>query len=216
MPSQISRGYTFTDGTTGNSSNLHALVDSGTILPGLIGEQANAAPADGDSFLIRQAANTALKKCTLLQIRATIPSGTDATTASLRKLGTAATMAAPGNDVRFPANITGVRKGNNGAPDTVAKPVDTSYATKVLTGATNTVIDWDLANVFYDDMVSNKTYTFINVRDGRSIQIILKKNGRVATLPATIGTVVVGSGTTFLHVFLTKTAGGTTGLQIAI
>jgi hypothetical protein len=110
----------------------------------------------------------------------------------------------------------GIRKANGTVPDTAAKASDLTLVPVNLTGATKTVVDWSAGSVFYDNMVGNKTYTFNNLTAGESIQLQIKLNGHVPTLPAAIGTVVVGVGTTFLHVYLTNTALGITGLQVKI
>jgi hypothetical protein len=123
-------------------------------------------------------------------------------------------MAAPGNDSRFPAIFRGIRVANGPSPDTAAGSPDLTLPNVNLSG--KTVIDWSQGSVFYDSLGANKTYTFIAELNGQSIQLIIKKNGHTPTLPVSIGTVVVGTGTTFLHVFLTNTPLGTTGLQIAI
>jgi hypothetical protein len=215
MAAQLQKGHTFHDGDTGvAAATLNSLVDSGTILPGAITEQTAGAPTTDDSFLYADGTTGGLKRCTLQQVLNTIPANSPASTAALRKLGVGANMAAPGNDARFPAILRGIRVANGPSPDTVAGSPDLTLPNVNLSG--KTVIDWSQGSVFYDSLGANKTYTFIAELNGQSIQLIIKKNGHTPTLPVSIGTVVVGTGTTFLHVFLTNTPLGTTGLQIAI
>jgi hypothetical protein len=217
MPAQLSKGHTFHDGDTGvAAATLNSIVDSATILPGAITEQANAAPTVDDSFLFVDVTSGGLKRCTFQQAINLVPANSPASTAALRKLGVGANMAAPGNDSRFPARFRGIRVANGPAPDTAAVVGDLTLPNVNLTGAAHTVVDWSRGSVFYDSLSANKTYTFEAALNGQSIQLIIKKNGHTPTLPAAIGTVVVGTGTTFLHVFLTNTPLGTTGLQIAI
>lgn len=210
--SDIQRGITFTTSIP-DAASAHQLVDNAVILPAFITTKATAPPSSADSFIFSK--NGALRRCTLDTLINAFPRGAAANVFSLRKLGTQATMAAAGNDPRFPAQFTGLRKANNHGPDTAAVPKDTAFPSKSLDGA-HTIVDWDQADVFHDDLATPKTYTFTNVRDGRTIQFIIKLNGRAVTLPAAIGTVVIGTGTTFLHLILTKSVLGITGLQIKI
>ncbi len=211
---QLDKGFTFTDGGTGyTAANLHALIKGGTILPGAILEQLSAPPTTDSTFLYE---HNGLRRCSLQQIIANVPANGAANVASLRRLGTAATMAAPGNDSRFPARFQGIRKANGPAADTIAVPKDTLFTPVNLQGAGHTQVDWDAADVFYDHLGANKTYTFANIRSGRTVQLIVQLNGHVATLPVAIGTVVVGNGTTLLHGIFTSSGLGITGLQIFI
>lgn len=209
--SDIQRGVTFTTNIP-DAATAHRLVDDAVILPAFISGKTVATPVSGDAFVFLK--NGALRQCTLAGLIGAFPNGGAANVFALRKLGTTATSAAAGNDPRFPAQFDGIRQANGTSPDTVAAPKDFAFVSKNLNGTT--VIDWDAADVFYDNMAGNKTYTFANVRDGRTISIIFKKNGHTPTLPGAIGTVVVGNGTTFLHVILSKSVLGTTGLQIQI
>ena len=175
-------------------------------------------PTTDDSFLYADGTSGGLKRCTLQQILNQIPTNSPASTPALRRLGVGANMAAPGNDSRFPAKFQGVRRANGNGPDTPALAADFTLPCVNLTGASHTVIDWSQGSVFYDSLSANKTYTFnlASILNGQSIQLIIKKNGHTPTLPAAIGTAVAGTGTTFLHVYLTNSPLGTTGLQVAI
>lgn len=194
MPAQLSKGYTFTDGQSGYvSANLHALINSGTLLPGAITEQANLIPVVDSVFL--HASFGALKNCTLQQILNTIPTSQPSNIASLRLLGTSATSACAGNDVRLPSRVTGLRRGNGANPDTAALPKDVSFAG--VNVAALTQIDWDTADQFYADLTGDTTYTFANLRNGRDITIIIKLHGHAVTMPAVqLGSLTsIGSGT---------------------
>jgi hypothetical protein len=215
----IQRGHTFTDGSSGNvSADLHELVDDATILPEFItGKGAVITLEDTDLFVVYDNSATALKKQTFANLKASFPKDDTADTYSLRRLGTTSQKAAAGNDTRFPASVTGIRVGAGaGSNDIAATGKDFRHPVDLSGEDDDTVIDWDIGNVFYDELSANRTFTFANKRIGRSIQIVIKLNGHTPTWPVDIGTVVVGTGTTFLHLFLTYTAEGTTGLQIAI
>lgn len=183
---QLSRGQTFVDGGTGNASMLHSLVDNGTLRPGAILDQAASPPADTDVIMFLQASSGSLKRGTLTQVHALIPANAANNVASLRRLGTAANMAAPGDDARFPARLTGIRMANGSRPDTEATPGDTAFPPVNLTTA-GTVIDWDAGNIFYDTISSNKAYTFTNQGSGRRILVMIKTQGHTPTFPALLG-----------------------------
>lgn len=212
----IQRGHTFIDGSSGNdSADLHELVDAATILPAAITAKGGVATLeDVDTFLVHDSSASALKKVTFANLYGSIPTDDAAGTPSLRRLGTTSVKAAAGNDTRFPASVTGFRIGAGvGSADVAATGKDFRHPVD-LDG--DTEIDWDTGNVFYDSLSANRTFTFANKRLGRQIEIILELNGHTPTFPVDIGTVVVGTGTTILHVILTYTTVGTTGLQIAI
>ncbi len=213
----LQKGHTFTEGSSGNTAaDLNALVDSGTILPAFItGKSAVATLEDVDLALVYDNSAAAMRKVTFANIVGSFPADAAAGTAALRTLGTTSVKAAAGNDTRFPASVTGIRLGAGvGSTDTAAEPKDLSFDTVDMDGETE--IDWDAADVFHDDLAHDKTYTFANTRTGRSIQFIVKLNGHTPTLPVAIGTVAVGSGTTFLHLYITSTELGLTGMQVRI
>lgn len=214
MPTQILKGHTFRDGDTGvSAATLNSIVDSATLLPGAITEQAQVVPAVTDSFLYSKGTG-GLRKCTLQDILNAVPSNQPGNIASLRKLGTGATMAAAGNDSRFPSTFTGVRMANGTAPDTVAKPSDIVTAPKIL--AANEAIDWNAFNVFTRDMAGNESYTFQRVKLGQTITIIFKLHGHTPTLNDNPSVYTAGTGTTFKCYRLTNTALGTIGTAYLI
>ena len=215
MPSQLSRGFTFIDGSSGNTAGqLHSLVDSGTILPGSITEWSVATPAAGDRFVFYQGATGALKQATLGGILGNVSANGPDNVASLRKLGTAATMAAPGNDRRFPAQLTGIRAANGVLPDTVATAADLQLAGKSLVGIT--AIDWSAFEVFSDNLTGNKTYTFSNTGNGRRAVVAIKLNAFTPTFPAIQGTLpVLGSGTNYKTYYFVQSPIGITGFCVA-
>lgn len=207
MPTQLSKGTTYTAGGSVTDVNLNALVDAGSILPGCISEQTQAAPAVAAMFLYRS--NTgSLRKCSLTQVINAFPADDAAGTPSLRRLGTTSIKAAAGNDNRFPANVTGIRLGANAASnDTAATAKDFSYPLDMSGGTT---IDWDVANVFYDTLAGNRTITaFSNLRIGRQIHVIIKLNGFTVTFTPVIsgGIESLGAGTTFSHYVFTRISG---------
>ena len=179
--SDIQRGITFTTSIP-DAASAHQLVDAAVILPAFISDKASAAPATGDTFVFNK--NGALRKCTLQQLISAFPNGGAANVFALRKLGTSAQTAAAGNDPRFPAQITGIRKANGTSPDTAATAKDFNLASKNLAGLTT--IDWDVANVFRDSITANKTYNFANVRDGRTITLVIEHNNHITAFNAAI------------------------------
>lgn len=212
----LQRGHTFVNPSSGNTAaDLHELVDSATILPAFITAKSGVATLeDVDVFLTYDSSASALKKVTFANLYGSIPTDQAAGTASLRTLGTTSVKAAAGNDTRFPASVTGFRVGaGTGSADVAATGKDFRHPVDI---DGDTEIDWDAGNVFYDSLSANRTFTFANQRLGRQIEIILTLNGHTPTFPVGLATVVVGSGTTVLHVILTYSGVGTTGLQIAI
>lgn len=207
MASQLNKGFTFTDGQSGYlSANLHALINSGTILPGAITEQTSAVPTTDSNFLYE---HNGLKRCTLQQILNTIPANSPSNIAALRQLGVGSNQAAPGNDSRFPAVIRGIRLANGPAADTVAAPKDTLFTPVTLTH--NQDIDSDDANVFTRVLSGNETFNLLNRRPGRTITIIIQLNGHTATFAPTPALATVGTGTTFWYITLTYTSLGSIG-----
>lgn len=210
---QIQRGFTFEDGGSGDASELHSLVDDAVILPGFVTDQANAAPAGTDSFVYYKSA-AGLRKCTLSQLVAAFPTDAAANVASLRKLGTSAGMAAAGNDARFPAQVTGLRKGNGTSADTAAQANDVVFPKDLANGAT---VDFTTGGVFYASLNANRTYTLTNGRVGQTVVLLVKLNGHTtgisnAVLGGSLPT--VGSGTTAKEYHLTITPYGVSGYCI--
>jgi len=213
----IERGHTFTDGSSGNdSADLHELVDAATILPAFFTSKTEILTIeDADVFAVYDNSAAAIRKINFENIVASLPTNEVAATASLRSLGTTSTKAAAGNDTRFPANVTGVRLGAGAASnDAAATPPDLSFDSYDLSGKTE--IDWDLSDVFHENLSADKTYTFANTTPGRVIHLIVRRNGHAITLPVGIGSIVVGTGITLQHCIFTSSDIGITGLQIAI
>lgn len=218
MPSQLSRGQTFSDGGTGSASQFHALVDQGRILPGAISEQIAAVPGGGDSFLFHQSQSGNLKKCTLNQLITAFPRGGGANVFALRRLGTGAETAAAGNDGRFPARLNGLRKANQASPDTVATAQDLTFAAVNLTG-NHTQIDWAAGDLFYDTLTANKTYTFAHVPTTKAqvITVAIKLQGHTVTWPTLLGTIPVIDASATIHYFtFIRTPLGTSATVVAL
>jgi hypothetical protein len=188
---KLSKGTTFSDGSSANAAALNNLVDNATVLAGIITDWGAVTPDVADSILIYDSSAANLAKCTLANVISLIPSSAVAGTPALRALGAGSTDAAAGNDSRFPASVTGLRKGAGaGSSDTAAGPNDMRFASSNL--GTGTDIDWSLADIFYSTSLdANKTYTFSNVTDGRVIMLLVNQNSKTITLPGgwtTIGT----------------------------
>jgi len=210
--SDIVRGITFTTSIP-DAASAHQLVDNAVIQPSFISTKTAGTPADGDSFIYVNS-NGAFKRCVLTRLVAAFPSGGPGNEYALRKLGITSETAAAGDDARFPARLHNIRKANFNSPDTDAVPKDFAFASKSLSGIT--VIDWDLSNVFYETLGNNKTYTFLNVRDGRKITLVFKPQGHSITLPGTLSVVGINDelpNPTFIQYEITKSPVGTTALR---
>ena len=212
----ISRGFTFLPGVPGELAQFHQLVDDATILPTFITSKAVAAPSGaGDYFVFYQAGSGAIRRCNHTALVNSFPRGGAANQFALRKLGVGATDAAAGNDVRFPAAITGIRKANGAGPDTVAGAKDLSFAPVNL--AAGTSIDWDAGDVFYSTLTANKVYTFTNARLGRVITVALKLQGHTVTWPALVGDIPQIDASKTIHYFsFIKTPLGTSATVVAV
>lgn len=215
---KLQKGYTFTDGTTGTAAELNSLVDSAILLPGAITEQTTTTPDVADSVLFYDTSAAGLRKNTFANVIALVPSEGVAATPSLRALGTGATQAAPGNDTRFPAAITGPRIGHGTSADTAAVPSDLAFAQKNLAGTLN--IDWSTWEVFYDVLSgsgSARTYTFTNSSvKPRTITVVLDKGtwtGTIINWPTLKGAAPVWdtSASICVYTFLYIPAYGTVG-----
>src|SRR5882724_6781853 len=156
---QFSKGITFLDGTSGHtSSELHQLIENAHILPAFITDQVAVTPTGGDQFIFVQSSSGTLKSVTHSNLVSSFPQDAAANVYSLRRLGVGALMACAGNDIRLRNAITGIRVGAGTAVDRVATPTDLLdtdliIPPKDLSGLT--VINWDLANLFYNDVTLN-------------------------------------------------------------
>lgn len=216
MANQFSRGITFLDGTSGHvAAELHALIDSAHILPAAITDQPAANPTTGDRYIFVQASTNTLKSVTHTNLIANFPHDGPAAVFSLRRLGVGANQACSGADVRLRNPITGLRWGQAAAVDRVAVPQDVTFDAKQLT---TTIIDFTKAEIFYDSLTADKTYTWTGGHTGRRIIVQIKLNGHVPTMPTSflVGTVpVLGSGTAYKTYYYAQTAQGITGYCIA-
>lgn len=213
---QLVKGFTFQDGTSGNAAQLNSLVDNGTVASGIIGDQADAVITANDRVLFLQSSTNTLKSRAIDAIIVDrLPLDGPPSVFSLRRLGTGPQNAAPGNDARFPAQITGIRKANNTAADTVAKAQDLVIAPFNLNGAT--AIDWRKSTTFYDTLSANRTFSLTNGVVGQTITVVLKFSGGTHTITFTGANIAtVGSGTTYAQCTMTSTPFGVTGYCVYI
>lgn len=202
---KLQKGTTFLNGNTYQDSDFNNLVDNATILPGAITEQTAGTPVSADSFLFYSVSAANLRKCTLTDIVGAFPVDQAAGTASLRTLGTSATQAAAGNDSRFPATLTGIRRANGAGADTVATPNQFAFNAVALAGGAS--VDWAAADMFTDSLSADRTFTFANVTNGRQIILALNMNGHTATFPSINGGSVTPSNTVGIHIFTFAKAG---------
>lgn len=215
--SELQKGFTFQDGTTGTAAQLHQLIDGAIILPGFIGDKAVTAPVGGDRFVFYQSNTQSLRAATLDGIKAAFPHGGAAGAYALRKLGSGAGEAAPGNDARFPARLRGVRLGNGPQPDTVAGAQDLCFPAVNLHGTPQ--IDWLASDLFYESLTANKTFTFANVpiNKAQMITVALKLNGFTVTWPSLLGAAPEINASATVHYFtFIRTPLGTSGTVVAL
>ena len=191
--SDISKGTTFTNGVSASATDLNNLVDAATIQPAAITGKGAVTPDVADSLLIYDNSGSSLAKCTLQNVIDALPTD-NGPAKSLRTLGPTGNQAAAGNDARFPASVTGIRKSTGaGSTDVAATPTDFKFPTQNINALTN--IDFNAADIFYDTALSaNKVYTFSNVGAGRSIVIQINQNGHTVGFPA--GVLILGTPST--------------------
>jgi len=204
---QFARGITFLEGSTGHTAaEIHALIDNAHILPGFITDQPQATPVTSDRFGYVQSATNTLKSVTHGNLIASFPKDAAAGIYSLRRLGTAATMAAAGNDSRLRNSVSGFRFGQGAGVDRAVIAGDFKFLNNLGAG---TNIDWNLGNVHYATIAVNRTFTMTNGFAGRQITIIVKLNGHTATVNGVADLVTVGSGTNWARYYLTVPVVGT-------
>jgi hypothetical protein len=172
----------YVNGSTYQASDLNNSIQQVAVLPAFVTSQiAGSDSSAADTFLSVQSGS--VFKVTLQNIINGFPGDAAAGTKSLRSLGTGALQAAPGNDGRFSASVTGLRfSAGGGATDIAGAPANLAFASSNLAGGSN--INWDSADLFYDTLsgATNKTYTFSNIRDGRVITITLDLGSYTGTI----------------------------------
>lgn len=204
---QFSRGITFIDGTSGHTvSEIHALIDNAHILPAFITDQPVATPVTADKFIFQQATTNTLKSISFQGFKDAFPKDAAATVYSLRRLGTAAGMAAAGNDTRLRNPVSGFRFGQGAGTDRAATAADFRFLKNLGTG---TVINWAEGRVFYATLTGNRTYTVTGGGLGRQIEVDIKLNGFTVTINGVTNLATVGSGTAWARYYLTIPAPGT-------
>jgi len=175
--SQISCPEIFTDAGAGrevNAERLNNALGALTALPGLITEQASGTPAVADIILFKKVSTGVLSQSSFTALLAALmPTDPDAATAGMRTLGTTSVKAAAGNDTRFPALVTGIRKGGgNGSTDTAADQADLPCVIRA-GGNSGTAIPLNCVDNLNHTvtMNDNATITLSNTIDGQIIRV---------------------------------------------
>jgi hypothetical protein len=181
----VTAGETFADtgaGAAVNATRLNNHVAGLVIIPAFFSGKSSATPLSGDYVLFLQNSSGQIRKATwstalgLVALPAVDPV---AGTAGSRTLGTGAQQAAPGNDTRFPASVTGVRKGAGaGSTDTAAGPADLAFP---LFSASLTAGVVSLNCALYDSFTvlldANATVTLATVPDNGTILVMTQQDG---------------------------------------
>lgn len=182
--SDILSPETFADtgaNATVNAARLNNHVNGSTILPAFISGKASGTPVTGDSVVFFSASGASLLKCTLATILAlgAPPADPVAGTAGSRTLGTGAQQAAPGNDTRFPATVTGLRKGAGvGSADTAGGPADLAFTPALFTlSAGAASLNCALYDTFSGVLSADATLTLATIPDGSTILVMTQQDG---------------------------------------
>lgn len=164
-----------------NAARLTNYVNGATILPAFISGKSSVSPLSGDSIVFFQASSSNLVKSTLgtvlglVSLPAVDPV---AGTAGSRTLGAGAQQAAPGNDTRFPASVTGLRKGGGvGSNDIAATPPDIAFTPTGAGFAGAVTLNCAVSNIFFVTLNANATVTLSSVPDGGTVIVITQQDG---------------------------------------
>lgn len=158
-----------------NAARLTNHVNGATILPAFISGKSTVSPASGDTAIFFQASSGNLVKATLSSILGlvSLPAVDPvAGTAGSRTLGTGAQQAAPGNDTRFPASVTGIRKGAGaGSTDAAAVAADLVFAPLSPVNGGGVALSCAVYDKFTVNLTNNTTITFSNIANGATILV---------------------------------------------
>lgn len=123
-------------------------------------------PVGGDSVLFFDLSGNVLGKCTFTQLAVALQGLTSSTLAS-------------GSDSRFPATITGIRKGAGvGSLDTAAALSDFVRAPAILTLVTGAATgDCTLYDKFTCTLIANATITLTGIPDGGCVYLQTTQDG---------------------------------------
>jgi len=163
------------DGVTAARLNNH--VNGAQIQSAFISGKAAVTPATGDYAVIFDVSGAALAKCTLAALVAAVyASDPAAGVAGARTLSTTSTTAAAGNDTRFPASVTGIRKSAGvGSTDTAAVSSDYAQAASAIiesagAGTGNAALNRKFTWAFPTSTTAC-TITINNIPDGVDLEI---------------------------------------------
>ena len=173
--SDISKGDFFVDGQTVNGARLNNLVDQAVIQPSFVSDKSLVAPLAGDVALIYQQSSGQLRK-------ASMPVGVQGTVTSVGLALPGSIFNVTGSPINTVGTLTGTllnqvgnkflgspSDGSSGPPAFRALgPSDMPSGMSVIGG---TVVDWDLAPMFFLTITGNITLTFTNNISGRAIKI---------------------------------------------
>lgn len=203
MSQDILPGEVFTDapnpGSEVSAARLNNFLAGAVIQKELISGKSTVSPSTSDLLMFYDVSGDILGKGTVSSVVGTVAlSDQAAGVASMRTLGTSSTSAAAGNDTRFPASVTGIRKGAGaGSADTAAVVSDYTQAPTVisLTAGAGSA-DASLNLKFTCALPANTTactITINNVPDGSKMYLVTTQGGTGAsTLTLVLNT---GNGT---------------------
>ncbi len=193
--SDILAGEVFTD--TGEGANVTAerlnnFLGGAAIQKEFVTGQSIATPATGDYLLLNDVSANGLARATIATVVATVALTDQAAgVASMRTLSTTATSAAAGNDTRFPASVTGIRKGAGaGSADTAALTPDfaqapTAIVLTVGVGAADCSLNTNFTCAL-PTSITSCTITFNNVPNGAMIRLITTQGSSSASTSVTL------------------------------
>lgn len=156
----------FGDGELFNAQRINNAFATLAAQIAFITGRSQVTPATGDFLILYDISGNVLIKSTLAAVM-------------VANQGTSSTTVAAGNDGRFPASITGIRKGAGaGGLDTAAALSDFVYAPQALTLATGAATaNCALHRVFTVTLDANAVITLTNVTDGDCIWLRVLQDG---------------------------------------
>ncbi len=190
-------------GSEVTAARLNNFLGNAVINKEFVSGKSIIAPATGDYLPFYDVSGDGLGKATLQTlVQAVGGDGTSAAgVAALRILGTTSVQAAAGNDTRFPASVTGPRKGAGaGSADTAALKPDFAQAPSVVTGSGTGTASADCSvNTWWTYALpastTGCTLTFNNVPNGIDIRLVTTQGASSASTLTLVFNSGNGSGT---------------------
>ena len=158
--SDLLAGENFLPGEDVDAPRLMNAFNSAAIQSAFLTGKTIITPAGADSILFYDLSGTVLGKCTLTELITAL-------------LGSTSSTAAAGNDTRFPATVTGLRKSAGaGSTDVAAKGPDLAFtpSTATLSAGVQT-LDCSLYSLFTISISANAVLTLANIPDGGTVTV---------------------------------------------